>query len=101
MTRDWRVFAARSLAASVPWVDRSATGRRRSTALVVAGRPLWVKREGDSPPPTAATSSARSRRGSATRASAARAIWAIGAYGSNHVDRDSAARARAGLDARR
>ena len=54
--------------------------------LSIAGAPLWVKREGDS---SARYGGNKVRTLEAwlghARASGARRIWAIGAYGSNHV----------------
>jgi D-cysteine desulfhydrase len=69
----------------VPWVTLG-DWPTRIDRIVVANRPLWIKREGDSSPRYGGN---KVRTLEAwlghTRAVGAHRIWAIGAYGSNHV----------------
>jgi D-cysteine desulfhydrase len=73
------------LAARVPWVTLGAWPTALD-ALDVDGRTLWIKREGESSPRYGGN---KVRTLEAwlghVRASGARRIWAIGAYGSNHA----------------
>jgi D-cysteine desulfhydrase len=73
------------VAARVPWVTLG-DWPTRIDRIVVANRPIWIKREGDSSPRYGGN---KVRTLEAwlghTRASGARRIWAMGAYGSNHV----------------
>jgi D-cysteine desulfhydrase len=73
------------VAARVPWVTLG-NWPTRIDRIVVANRPIWIKREGDSSPRYGGN---KVRTLEAwlghTRAVGARRIWAIGAYGSNHV----------------
>ncbi len=89
----------RHLALGVPWV---ALGDWPTPirALDIGGRPLWVKDEGASHP-VYGGNKLRTLEAWFGHAQAARArrIWAIGAYGSNHVVATLVHAPAAGLDA--
>lgn len=83
----------------VPWVP-IGHWPTPLTALEIAGRPVWVKREGDAHPRYGGNK-VRTLEvwfGHA-QARGARRIWAIGAYGSNHAIATVLHAPRAGLDA--
>ena len=87
------------LAARIPWVPLG-TWPTPIRAVVVAGRTLWIKVEGDADP---AYGGNKVRclelwLGHA-RARGARRIWALGAYGSNHAVATAIHAPRAGLEA--
>ncbi|MDB4960772.1 MAG: 1-aminocyclopropane-carboxylate deaminase [Myxococcales bacterium] len=87
-----------TLATKVPWVDLG-TWPTPLTPLTIAGRPVWIKHEGDSDPVYGGNKirtlelwfgHARER--------GARRIWTIGAYGSNHAIATIVHAPRAGLE---
>ncbi|MDX2089860.1 MAG: pyridoxal-phosphate dependent enzyme [Kofleriaceae bacterium] len=73
------------LAAGVPWVELG-NWPTPLTAQSIAGRPFWIKHEGDSHPDYGGNKLRTLEMwfGHA-RARGARRIWALGAFGSNHV----------------
>jgi len=73
------------LAARVPWV-RLGEWPTPVDAIELDGRPLWIKREGDSSPRYGGNKvrTLEAWLGHA-QAMGARRIWAMGAYGSNHA----------------
>jgi 1-aminocyclopropane-1-carboxylate deaminase/D-cysteine desulfhydrase-like pyridoxal-dependent ACC family enzyme len=86
------------LAARVPWVELGEWPTPVS-AVEIAGRPIWIKHEGDA---HAAYGGNKIRTlevwfGHA-RERGARRIWALGAYGSNHVIASAIHAPRAGLE---
>lgn len=83
----------------VPWVPLG-TWPSPLIPLELAGRPLWVKHEGDSHPRYGGNKlrTLEVWFGHA-QARGARRIWAIGAYGSNHTIATALHAPRAGLEA--
>ena len=86
------------LAARVPWIELGAWPTPL-TARSIDGRPVWIKHEGDSHP---AYGGNKLRTLEAwfghARDRGARRIWALGAYGSNHVVAAALHAPRAGLE---
>lgn len=86
---------------SVPWVPLGAwpTPLQRVDLTDGIGAPLWIKREGDADPVYGGNKirTLEAWFGHA-RALGARRIWAIGAYGSNHVIATVVHAQRAGLE---
>lgn len=86
------------LAARVPWVELG-NWPTPLTAHSIAGRPVWIKHEGDAHP-TYGGNKIRTLEvwfGHA-RERGARRIWALGAFGSNHVIAAALHAHRADLD---
>ncbi len=86
------------LAARVPWVELGVWPTPL-TALSIAGRPVWIKHEGDSHPLYGGNKlrTLEAWFGHA-RERGARRIWTIGAYGSNHAIATVLHAPRAGLE---
>ena len=83
----------------VPWVPLGCWPTPL-TSLDIAGRPVWVKQEGDAHP-SYGGNKVRTLEAWFGHAQAigARRIWAIGAYGSNHAVATAVHAPRAGLEA--
>jgi len=86
------------LAARVPWVELG-NWPTPLTSMSIAGRPVWIKHEGDSHPRYGGNKirTLEAWFGHA-RERGARRIWTIGAYGSNHAIATVLHAPRAGLE---